>query len=96
MSTTFGYAILYVPSVSQALDLAAQAVPFEYEPISSTAKPPGAELTLTTSEVDALYGRAVAAGAIAVAEPHDVPWGQRVAYVRDLNGFAVGLATPME
>ena len=75
-------------------ELAATAVPFTYAPTTPTSRP-GAEFTLTTSDVDALFARALAAGAVELATPHDMPWGQRVAYVADLNGFALGIATPM-
>jgi hypothetical protein len=37
----------------------------------------------------------VAAGALPAAEPVRKPWGQTVAYVRDLDGFLVELCTPM-
>ncbi len=75
--------------------LASSAVPFRYRPVEGHADPLGAEITLTTPDVDAAYARAIEAGATALAEPHDEPWGQRVSYVRDLNGFAVGIASPM-
>ena len=38
------------------------------------------------AEVDAFYRRVVELGADAVKEPHDVPWGQRVAYFADPDG----------
>ena len=131
MAPSFGYAIVYVPSVPETIafyerafgfsdsfihdskdygelrtgatrlaftahQLAAQAVPFRYRKTSPDEPPLGAEFTLTTPEVDALYQRAVEAGARSLTSPHDMPWGQRVAYVADLNGFAIGLATPMK
>jgi lactoylglutathione lyase len=46
-----------------------------------------------TDDVDAAYERALAAGATSAAEPDDKPWGQRIAYVRDLNGILVELCT---
>lgn len=36
------------------------------------------------------------AGAIVVKEPTQKPWGQTVGYVRDLNGFLVGVCTAVE
>lgn len=43
-----------------------------------------------------MFASAIEAGALAVAiaEPVTKPWGQTVAYVRDLNGLLVELATP--
>ena len=78
-----------------AHELAATAVPFTYTPTTAEARP-GVEFTLTTPDVDASFARATAAGATPLAEPTDKPWGQRVAYIADLNGFAIGIATPMD
>lgn len=75
--------------------LASEAVPLRYRPLSPAEDAAGFELTLTTDDVAAAFDRAVGAGALAVAAPHDTPWGQTVAYVRDHVGTAVGLATPM-
>ncbi|MCB9076110.1 MAG: VOC family protein [Anaerolineaceae bacterium] len=60
------------------------------------AQPPaGIEVAFTTADVTAAYQQAVAAGAIGLAEPKTKPWGQVVAYVRDLNGVLVEIGTPM-
>ena len=40
--------------------------------------------------------RRFAAGAIVVAPPTTKPWGQTVAYVRDLEGMLVEICTPVE
>ena len=62
----------------------------------SADKPPlGFEIALVTPFVPELFARSVKAGAIPVSEPATKPWGQTVAYVRDLNGFLVELCTPM-
>lgn len=64
--------------------------------LSDPAKPPLAvEIALLTQDVDALYARAVAAGATAVAAPAVKPWGQTVAYVRDRDGHLVEICTPI-
>ena len=42
-----------------------------------------------------LTAKAVAEGAISHVEPQVKPWGQTVAYVRDLNGFLVELCSAM-
>lgn len=54
------------------------------------------EVALLTQEVEAAYQRAVAHGATPLQAPEQMPWGQTVAYVRDLNGFWVELCTPMD
>lgn len=57
--------------------------------------PLGVEIALTTSNVPALFERALKAGATVVNEPATKPWGQTVAYVRDNSGFLVEICTPM-
>lgn len=42
-------------------------------------------------DVDEAYRRALDAGAASVAEPADMPWGERVAQVRDPDGLVVNL-----
>ncbi len=56
---------------------------------------PTSEIALVTDDVAAAVKRAVAAGAALVHEPMDMPWGQTIAYVGDLNGFLVELCTPV-
>ena len=56
---------------------------------------PTGEIALVTDDVAAATERAVAAGARLVSEPQDMPWGQTIAYVGDLNGFLVELCTPV-
>jgi uncharacterized glyoxalase superfamily protein PhnB len=41
------------------------------------------------------FARAIEAGARALAEPQQKPWGQTVAFVRDPYGLVVELCTPM-
>ena len=62
---------------------------------SPTDKPLGVEVALTTSDVQAAFDQALAAGAKPVSRPEQKPWGQIVAYVRDCNGFLVELCTPV-
>jgi lactoylglutathione lyase len=58
-------------------------------------KPAGFEITLTVSNVQASYEKALQGGAVAVQEPQKKPWGQVIAYVRDNNGVLVELCTQM-
>ena len=76
-------------------ELAQSNLPGGFEP-SDLRRPPGAfEVAFATADVPAAYGRAVSAGAAAVAAPKTKPWGQTVAYVRDLDGHLVELCTPL-
>lgn len=62
----------------------------------SRAQPaPAVEIALVTDDVAAAVERAVAAGAELAAAPKTKPWGQTVAYVRDLDGVLVELCSPM-
>lgn len=57
--------------------------------------PSGAEVAFYTDDVPAAFARAVGAGAVALAEPKVMPWGQTVAYLRSVEGTIIGLCTPM-
>jgi uncharacterized glyoxalase superfamily protein PhnB len=50
---------------------------------------------MVTSDVPALFARAVKAGATVLSEPATKPWGQTVAYVRDKDDHLVELCTPL-
>ncbi|MCA0177252.1 MAG: VOC family protein [Proteobacteria bacterium] len=62
---------------------------------SPTAAAPCFEIALVTPDVPAAAAHAVAAGATLTQAPEQMPWGQTVAYVMDLNGFTVELCTPI-
>jgi len=53
-------------------------------------------LYLYVENVDALYRRAVGAGAISVNEPKDMFYGDRVASVKDLDGIIWYMGTPVK
>lgn len=57
--------------------------------------PAAFEIALVTDDPQGAYDIAVAAGAAAVKPPTAKPWGQTVAYVRDLNGCLVEIASPV-
>jgi lactoylglutathione lyase len=61
---------------------------------ASPDKPPlGVEVALVTADVPELYGRALKAGAPSVRPPTTMPWGQTIAYVRDIDGHLIELCT---
>lgn len=62
-------------------------------PLDASGKPQATEFGFATEDVDAAFKRAVGAGAVPVSEPEVKPWGQTVAYVRDLNGILVEFGT---
>ena len=57
-------------------------------------EPAGFEVCLVTEDVEGAFATAVEAGAEAVAEPAEKPWGQHTAYVRDPDGTLIELASP--
>lgn len=67
----------------------------EYRRNDPTQPPPGIEIALVTDDVAAAWKTALAAGATPYSPPTDRPWGQTVAYVRDLEGMLVELCTPV-
>jgi lactoylglutathione lyase len=63
---------------------------------TTKGKPFGIEIGLTTDDVETVYNNAVKAGAIEVEKAITKPWGQTVAYVRDIDGFLIEICTHME
>jgi uncharacterized glyoxalase superfamily protein PhnB len=59
-------------------------------------KPFGIELAFTTSEVEKVMASAIKSGAEQLAETLIKPWGQKVGYLRDLNGFIIEICTPIQ
>jgi lactoylglutathione lyase len=64
-------------------------------PSNPAARPAAFEVAFATDDVAKAYERAIAAGAAPATPPAQKPWGQTVAYVRDLNGNLVELCTPV-
>lgn len=66
-----------------------------FQESSLQSKSFGIELGFTTENVQELVDKALSEGAVLLEEPKTKPWGQTVAYVRDLDGFLLELCTPM-
>lgn len=62
---------------------------------ADSAKAAGFELAFVTEHVLEAYEHAVDSGALAIKKPIEKPWGQLVAYVRDLNGIIIEICSPM-
>ena len=58
-------------------------------------KPFAIELGLVTDDVEKYIHQAIQNGAIIEQEAKQKPWGQTVAYIRDIDGFLIELCTPM-
>jgi lactoylglutathione lyase len=64
-------------------------------PSAANAMAPCFELAFTTEDVSSAMNKAVLAGAVRMAEPVQMPWGQTIGYVADINGFLIEICTPM-
>jgi uncharacterized glyoxalase superfamily protein PhnB len=78
--------------VGEAL-MESQGIPFRKNRTEDL--PAGFEIAFVTDDVTQAHAVAVKAGAQSVCEPEQKPWGQTVAYVRDLNGVLVEICTPI-
>jgi len=57
---------------------------------------PPFEIAFICDNVQETYENAVAAGAVTIHEPEEKPWGQTVAYVRDIDGFLLEIGSRIE
>lgn len=55
----------------------------------------GFEVCLVTTEPHSAFEQAVREGAESIRAPEVKPWGQTVAFLRDLNGCLVEICTPV-
>jgi uncharacterized glyoxalase superfamily protein PhnB len=101
----FGLAVRFVheSKMYAELETGATALAFAHDSmlemhtgeISVKGEKKGFEIALTTADVETAFAVAVAAGAVEVKRPSVMPWGQKVAYVRDPFGTLVEICTPM-
>ena len=76
-------------------ELGTSNLPVEFVRNEPAKAPAGIEIALIAEDVPAAFSRAVAAGVTLLVEPTEKPWGQTVAYVRDLNGVLIEICTAM-
>ena len=76
-------------------DLARSNLPEGFLENDRDRPPAGIEVGFVADDVSAVYEKAIKAGAIALVEPKVKPWGQTVAYIRDLDGILIELCTSM-
>ncbi|MCD0475462.1 VOC family protein [Flavobacterium sp. EDS] len=60
-----------------------------------TNKPFATELGFITDNVEEVLVKSKEAGAAILQEAKQKPWGQTVAYIRDIDGFLIEICTPM-
>ena len=76
-------------------ELGASNLPKGYQTCQLETTPPGFELCFEAVDVDAVVKKALANGAIVYQAAEKKPWGQTVAYLRDLDGFLVAIGSPL-
>jgi lactoylglutathione lyase len=76
-------------------EFAKESFGFDFRANGAGSVAPGFEVGFVTDDVETAFHAAVAAGAKPLVEPKQKPWGQTVAYVRDLNGILVEICTPI-
>ncbi|MEO8532760.1 MAG: VOC family protein [Flavobacterium sp.] len=76
--------------------LAAQNLKEGFIESNLEAKPFAIEIGLITDDVAGTIQKATSFGAVLVTEPTQKPWGQIVAYVRDLDGFLIEICTEVQ
>jgi lactoylglutathione lyase len=62
---------------------------------STDAKPFGIELAFVSENIEETWQLAISAGATILEAIATKPWGQRVGYLRDPNGFLLEICTPI-
>jgi lactoylglutathione lyase len=62
---------------------------------SLSEKPFGIEIGFVTDDVENTIQKSVKAGATITENPKQKPWGQTVAYVRDIDGFLIEICSPV-
>ena len=76
--------------------LAAQNLKEGFIESNLEAKPFAIEIGFITDDVTEMVQKATTFVAVLVKEPTQKPWGQIVAYVRDLDGFLIEICTEVE
>mgnify|MGYP000362621051 CR=1 FL=1 len=67
-----------------------------FEKISKSKKPFGMELAFTTENIEKDFQNAINFGATEFEPITEKPWGQKVGYLRDINGFLLEICTPIK
>jgi predicted enzyme related to lactoylglutathione lyase len=62
---------------------------------ADTGAVPRMLLSIAVEDVDETLGRVEALGGSVNGDPHDMPWGQRVAHIKDPDGNPVNLTQPI-
>jgi uncharacterized glyoxalase superfamily protein PhnB len=67
-----------------------------FEKVNLSARPVGVEMAFITENIEADFAKAIKAGATIFEDIVEKPWGQKVGYLRDNNGFLIEICTPIK
>ena len=67
----------------------------EFEKVSQSKKPFGVEMAFTTEYIESDFKRAIKEGAVEFESIVEKPWGQKVGYLGDNNGFLIEICSPI-
>ena len=67
-----------------------------FKKLNLNEDPNGIEMAFTTENIEANFNRALTQGAIEYEPVIEKPWGQKVGYLRDINGFLIEICTPIK
>ncbi len=67
-----------------------------FEKMNNSEKPYGIELAFTTENIESDFKNAINSGATEFEPLTEKPWGQKVGYVRDNNGFLIEICSPIK
>ncbi|OWM89307.1 uncharacterized protein LOC116199097 [Punica granatum] len=107
-SKAFGYSVRRLDESRRWGELETGQTTIAFTPIhqyetdgrTGTVKPPESscerqqvEVCFDYRDVDVAYKRAVESGAVPVSQPEMKEWGQKVGYVRDLDGIVIRMGS---
>ena len=64
--------------------------------IDDNQKPFGVEMAFVTENIESDFQKALEMGATEFEPLTEKPWGQKVGYLRDNNGFLIEICTPVK
>lgn len=95
-SGTYGEMATGSTKLAFAGEVLAASHGFAYRRQTAGKKPAAFEIALVADDVVSAYRRALENGALSLAEPKEMPWGQWVSYVADLNGHTVEICSEIK
>lgn len=79
-----------------SFELGKSNFPQGFQKTLSGAAPFGAELAFVTENIEQDFTKALEAGATEFIAVTEKPWGQKVGYLRDIDGFLIEICTPVK